>query len=167
MIDRLYVADIETLKEMFLFCAYIPEIDMNISFQVNKNRNQLDEMIRFFDEYQEYYFVSYNGIRFDSQVLEFIIRNYHKWQELGWKEICSLIYQKAQDTIDDSNHDIFPEYREEQLSLKQLDLFKISGFDNRNKLVSLKRLMFEMDQELIEEIPIHHDKEDLSDPLLF
>jgi hypothetical protein len=163
MIDRLYVADIETLKEMFLFCAYIPEIDMNISFQVNKNRNQLDEMIRFFDEYQEYYFVSYNGIRFDSQVLEFIIRNYHKWQELGWKEICSLIYQKAQDTIDDSNHDIFPEYREEQLSLKQLDLFKISGFDNRNKLVSLKRLMFEMDQELIEEIPIHHDKEDLSD----
>jgi hypothetical protein len=163
MIEKLFVGDIETLKEMFLFCVYIPEIDMNISFQVNKNKNQLDEMMRFFDDYQEYYFVSYNGIRFDSQVLEFIIRNYHKWQELGWKEICSLIYQKAQDTIDDSNHDIFPEYREEQLSIKQLDLFTISGYNNKNKLVSLKRLMFEMDQELIEELPIPHDKEDLSD----
>lgn len=54
--------------------------------------------------------------------------------------------------------DVFPEYREWELSLQQLDLFKIHHYDNKNRRVSLKRLEFEMDLENIEEMPIHHSK---------
>jgi len=32
---------------------------------------------------------------------------------------------------------VFPEYREEDLSFKQLDLFKVAHFDNKNRMVSL------------------------------
>jgi len=77
-------------------------------------------------------------------------------------EICAIIAQKAADTIHDANYDVFPEYREEWLSLKQLDLFRINHYDNKNRMVSLKRLEFEMDLENIEEMPIHHTKENMT-----
>jgi DNA polymerase elongation subunit (family B) len=60
--------------------------------------------------------------------------------------------------IHDANYDVFPEYREDQLSFKQIDLFRVNHYDNKNRRVSLKRLEFEMDLENIEEMPIHHRK---------
>jgi len=74
-----------------------------------------------------------------------------------------MIAQKAADTIHDANYDVFPEYRESELSLKQIDLFRVHHFDNKNRRVSLKRLEFEMDLENIEEMPIHHSKENLTE----
>ena len=46
-----------------------------------------------------------------------------------------------------------------ELSLKQIDLFKINHYDNKNQSGESKRLEFEMDLENIEEMPIHHTKE--------
>jgi hypothetical protein len=107
--------------------------------------------------------VGYNNLRFDSQVVEWIIRNHEEWEELTRMEITHKIHQKAQDVIDDANYDILPEYREHDLFAKQIDLFKIHHFDNKNRMVSLKRLEFEMDLPNIEEMPIKHDAVDLTD----
>jgi hypothetical protein len=73
-----------------------------------------------------------------------------------------MIAQKAQDVIHDANFEVFPEYREEDLSFKQIDLFKIWHFENKNRRIGLKRLEFEMDLENIEEMPIHHTKVDMT-----
>jgi len=154
--------DIETMKELFLICIYKPSTDTTYEFSVSKWSNQLDAFARFAEQYDEYYWVGYNNLRFDSQVVEYILRNYQNWHELSGLEICALIAQKAADTIHDANYDVFPEYKEEWLSLKQLDLFKIHHFDNKNRRVSLKRLEFEMDLENIEEMPIHHTKENMT-----
>jgi len=156
------IYDIETLKELFLIVIYNPESDVTYEFQVSRWTNQLDGFIRFTEQHDEHYWVGYNNLRFDSQVVEHILRNYENWHELSGLEICALIAQKAADTIHDANYDVFPEYREEWLSLKQLDLFKIHHFDNKNRRVSLKRLEFEMDFENIEEMPIHHLKENMT-----
>jgi hypothetical protein len=156
------IYDIETMKELFLICIYKPSTDTTYEFSVSKWSNQLDVFARFAEQYDEYYWVGYNNLRFDSQVVEYILRNYQNWHELSGLEICALIAQKAADTIHDSNYDVFPEYKEEWLSLKQLDLFKIHHFDNKNRRVSLKRLEFEMDLENIEEMPIHHSKENMT-----
>ncbi len=56
----------------------------------------------------------------------------------------------------DSNYGLFPPYREKWLWAEQLDLFKLAHYDNKNRMVSLKRLEFEMDMLNIEEMPIHH-----------
>ena len=154
--------DIETMQELFLVCIYNPETNEMHDFQVSKNMNQLDGFIRFTEKHKDYYWVGYNNLRFDSQVVEHIIRNYEDWHELSGLEICAKIAQKAADTIHDANYDVFPEYREEWLSLKQLDLFKINHYSNKNRMVSLKRLEFEMDLENIEEMPIHHTKENMT-----
>ena len=156
------VYDIETLKELFLVVVYKPDTDVTYEFQVSRWTNQLDAFIRFTEEHDEHYWVGYNNLRFDSQVVEHVLRNYEHWHEMSGLEICAIIAQKAADTIHDANYDVFPEYKEEWLSLKQLDLFRINHYDNKNRRVSLKRLEFEMDFENIEEMPIHHLKENMT-----
>lgn len=159
--DNVVIYDIETMQELFCVVTMIPGKNPK-KFEVSKFRNELDKFIRFTEKHKDYYWVGYNNIRFDSQVVEWIIRNYEFWHELSGLEICAKIAQKAQDVIHDANFDVFPEYREHELTLKQIDLFKINHYDNKNRRVSLKRLEFEMDMENIEEMPIHFSKTDLS-----
>jgi hypothetical protein len=155
------IYDIETLKEYFLVVCLIPQEPYRV-FRVNSEQNDLDAFVRFTEQHQDYYWVGYNNLRFDSQVVEWVLRNYEHWHELSNLEITAKIAQKAADVIHDANYDVFPEYRESDLTLKQIDLFKIHHFDNKNRRVSLKRLEFEMDLENIEEMPIHHSKEGMT-----
>jgi hypothetical protein len=160
--EKVLVYDIETLKECFLIVILIPGQKYR-SFEVSKNLNNLDHFISFVEQHKDYYWVGYNNLRFDSQVVEWIIRNHEEWEELSRLEITQRIHQKAQDVIDDANYDILPEYREQDLFAKQIDLFKMHHFDNKNRMVSLKRLEFEMDLPNIEEMPIKHDAVGLTD----
>ena len=160
---KVLIYDIETLTEFFLVSIYDVEVGSYHEFQVNKNTNQLGKLIRFIDYYKDYYWVGYNNLRFDSQVIEWVLRNHEEWEELGALEVCAKIAQKAADVIHDANYEVLPEFSEFKLSTKQIDLFKVSHFDNKNRMVSLKRLQFEMDLENIEEMPIHHTKNNLTD----
>lgn len=160
---NILIYDIETMQELFLVCIYNPETKQWHEFQVSKNTNQIDAFVRFTEDYKDYYWVGYNNLRFDSQVVEWIIRNHQNWHEIGALEVTARIAQKAADVIHDANYDVFPEYREEWLANKQIDLFRVNHYDNKNRRVSLKRLEFEMDLENIEEMPIHHTKTDMTD----
>jgi hypothetical protein len=157
------IYDIETMQELFLVCLYNPETQQWHEFQVSKNTNQIDSFVRFIEAHPEHYFVGYNNLRFDAQVVEWIIRNHNDWHEQSALEVCAMIAQKAADIIHDANFDVFPEFKEEWLSFKQIDLFKVHHYDNKNKRVSLKRLEFEMDLDNIEEMPIHHTKTNMTD----
>jgi hypothetical protein len=157
MKDEIIVYDIETMQELFLIVCMVPG-KSGKSFQVSKWKNQLDKFVRYTEANADAYWVGYNNLRFDSQVIEWILRNYDNWHELTNLEICAKIAQKAADVIHDANYEVFPQYREHELSLKQLDLFTINHYNNKNRMVSLKRLEFELDLENIEEMPIHHTK---------
>jgi len=160
---KILIYDIETLKEFFLVGVMDVETGMYYEFEVNKNVNQLVKFVRFAQAHKQYHWVGYNNLRFDSQVIEWILRNYEEWEELEALQVCAIIAQKAADVIHDANYEVLPEFSEYKLSLKQIDLFKVHHFDNKNRRVSLKRLEFEMDLENIEEMPIHHNKENLTD----
>lgn len=157
------IYDIETMQELFLVGIYLPKEDTYFEFEVSKNKDELFKFVEFTEMFGHYYWVGYNNLRFDSQVIEWILRNQENWGELSSLEITARIAQKAADVIHDANYDVFPEYREQDLSLKQIDLFRVNHFDNKNRRVSLKRLEFEMDLENIEEMPIHHSKTDMTD----
>ena len=159
---QVIVVDIETLKEYFLCTCYDPQLNEWHEFEVSRWVNTIDRMVSYFEKKNDHYFVTYNGLRFDSQVLEYIIRTHDQWHEHTGLEICGIIAQVASDTIHDSNFGVLPKYRESQLSFKILDLFEIHHFSNKNRMVSLKRLEFEMDLENIEEMPIHHSKENMT-----
>ena len=160
------IYDIETMQECFIVVCMKPESTPK-SFTVSKWENQLDSFAKYTEDNKDVYWVGYNNLRFDAQVVEWILRNYEQWHDATGLEICAKIAQKAQDVIHDANYDVFPEYREHELSLKQLDLFKIHHYDNKNRRVSLKRLEFEMDLENIEEMPIHHTKTNMTKDEVF
>lgn len=157
------IYDIETMQELFLVGVYEPSKEEYIEFEVSQNKNELDSFVRLTETHNTHYWVGYNNLRFDSQVVEWVLRNYDQWHELSGLEITAKIAQKAADVIHDANFDVFPEYREDQLSIPQIDLFRVNHFDNKNRRVSLKRLEFEMDLENIEEMPIHHTKTNMTD----
>lgn len=159
---KVLIYDIETMQELFLINICNPETKDCHEFMVSKWDNNLDGFMKFIDDYKDYYWVGYNNLRFDSQVVEWMIRNYENWHEKDNLEICAMIAQKAGDVIHDANYDVFPEYREDDLTCKQIDLFKVNHYDNKNRMVSLKRLEFELDLENIEEMPIHHTKTDMT-----
>lgn len=159
---KIVVYDIETLQELFLINVLNPETHEQHEFLVSRWFNNLDAFVNFIEAHDDYYWVGYNNLRFDSQVVEWILRNHEHWHQLTGLEICAKIAQKANDVIHDANYEVFPEYREQDLSFKQIDLFKINHYDNKNRMVSLKRLEFEMDFENIEEMPIHHTKVDMT-----
>jgi hypothetical protein len=150
------------MQELFLVGVYDPVKEEYLEFEVSKNKNELDSFVSWAQS-NDCYWVGYNNLRFDAQVIEWILRNYEHWHELSALETAAKIAQKAADVIHDANYEVFPEYREEWLTLKQIDLFKINHYDNKNRMVSLKRLEFEMDLENIEEMPIHHSKTNLTD----
>jgi hypothetical protein len=151
------------MLEFFLVGIYIPEEDGYVEFRVNRWVNELDGFIRFTEKYSDHYWVGYNNLRFDSQVIEWILRYHEHWSEMEALEVCRKISEKAGDVIQDANYEVLPEYSEKSLSLKQIDIFKVNHYDNKNRMVSLKRLQFEMDLENIEEMPIHHLKENLTE----
>jgi hypothetical protein len=159
---KVLIYDIETMQELFLINILDPELHEQHEFMVSRWHNNLDAFVKFIEQHPDYYWVGYNNLRFDSQVVEWVLRNYEQWHQLDGLEICAKIAQKAQDVIHDANFDVWPEYREIDLSMKQIDLFKVNHFDNKNRMVSLKRLEFEMDLENIEEMPIHHTKTDMT-----
>lgn len=162
-ITNIVVYDIETPKEMFLIVIYVPEVKKHFRFEISRRKNQINAFVRFTEIYDSYYWVGFNCLRFDAQVVEWILHNYEKWGEKGGQEIAEMIFQKAQDVIDDSNYNVFPEYKEEQLSLKQIDLFTIWHFNNENRRTSLKAVQFAINYENIEESNIPFNKIGMTD----
>jgi len=159
---KVFIYDIETMQELFLIHVYDPQEDRRYDFLISQWHNNFDGFVKLLNENPEHYWVGYNNLRFDAQVVEWVLRNYEDWHEASGLAITAKIAQKAADVIHDANFEVFPEFREDQLSFKQLDLFKVNHYDNKNRMVSLKRLEFEMDLENIEEMPIHHTKTDMT-----
>lgn len=156
-IDKYACLDIETIKGCFLASIY--KDGEFIDFIINKDRNDLYSFMKYMDvNKDELYFVTFNGIGFDFQVIEFIYRSYEKWYDKSNLEICEIIWQYAQDLIDNQNYGLFLPYKEENFSFKVIDIPRIFHWFNENRRVSLKQAEFEMRWWNIENFEIPHDK---------
>jgi hypothetical protein len=157
------VYDIETLKGLFLYVSKNLSTGKISSFRIDRYKNDLYALVKHLrEEYDVEYLVSYNGLSFDAQVMQFILDNFESWAYYSNSRIVRTIYQFAQDLIDDIKYGKWPPYRERQLWKKQVDLFRIHHFDNENRRTSLKWLEYSMDLPNIEEMPIDHRRDDLS-----
>ena len=154
-----YVMDYETLANLFVavFEHYKEEKEKKV-FIIHELINQLPELIHFLEHNREYkeWHVSFNGIAFDSQITEFILREKKKLLDLSGEEVAMLIYMKAQDVIERTDRREWPEYSEKDLSIKQLDVYKLNHWDNPAKRSSLKWIQYSMDWLNMQEMPIDH-----------
>jgi hypothetical protein len=150
--------DYETLSNCFIgVFEGIKSEDQEI-FVVHESRNDIRKLVEFLDRniYYEEWHVSFNGLGFDSQITESIIRNKEWLIEQSPEKIAKFIYGKAQDVIYKQNNGEFLEYSPRDLSIRQLDVFKLNHWDNNAKRSSLKWIQYTMDWINIIDMPIRH-----------
>lgn len=153
-----YVIDWETLID----CTVLVVEDYKTSYQevfvVGNTINQINDLIKFLKQNKQHreWHISFNGLAFDSQITEYVLRNSQKLAFMKGFEIANLIYSKAQELINKQNNKEFSEFSEKDLSIKQVDVFKLNHWDNPAKKSSLKWIQYSMDWYNLQDMPIHH-----------
>lgn len=150
------VYDLETLKNCFVACFEDYKSDDERVYVVSDLRNDFIPFVEFVSTIRKNkgWFISFNGIGFDSPILEYIFENHKMWGELKGSEIANLIYKFGQKTI--LNQDQQPDYPEWKLTTNNIDVFKLNHWDNPAKRSSLKWIQYSMDWHMIKDMPIHH-----------
>lgn len=153
-----WVHDYETLSNLFVAVFEHYKEDVRRVFIVHELQNDFPELLDFLKTSKENrnWHVSFNGLAFDSQITEYILKNDKKLSRLSGDEIARDLYSVAQGVIDKSNNGEFSEFSPWQLSFKQVDLFKLNHWDNPAKKSSLKWIQYSMDWDNILDMPISH-----------
>jgi hypothetical protein len=131
-------------------------------------RNDIHKLLDFFKQNQKEneWHVSYNGLAFDAQITEHIIKNSKRFKTLDGESIGKEIYTVAQDVIGRMDRREFQKYSEKDLSIKQIDVFKLNHWDNPAKRSSLKWIQCSMDWNNVQDMPIDHTEEINTVPML-
>jgi hypothetical protein len=154
-----WVMDYETLVNCFVAVfQHYKDNGVKHVFIIHKDRNDFIKFSNFLNNCvaNKEWHISYNGLAFDAQITEWIIENRHKLSTLSADELVKEIYQFAQDTISRTDRGEFAKYSPRNLSIKQIDLFKMNHWDNRAKMSSLKWIQYSMDWQNVEEMPHPH-----------
>lgn len=156
-----WVMDFETLSNCFIAHFEDYKVETNYTFIIWNKINHLKELLEFLEKniQEKSWHISFNGLAFDSQITEHILKNKKMLLTLSAEEVARWIYARAQDTIRRSNTKEWPEFSEWKMKIKQVDLFKMNHWDNPAKSSSLKWLQYSMDWYNLQEMPIHHDTE--------
>jgi len=121
-----WVHDYETLSNLFVAVFEHYKEDARKVFIVHELQNDFPGLLDFLKTSKENrnWHISFNGLAFDSQITEYILKNDKKLSKLSGDEIARELYSVAQGVIDKSNNGEFSEFSPWQLSFKQVDLFK-------------------------------------------
>ena len=159
--------DYETLSNCFIAVFEDIKSEHTETFICHKSQNDILEFITFLERnitLGEWH-VSFNGLAFDSQITEYILRDKDQLLEQDGDTIAKFIYQKAQETIENSNNGDFAKFSPKNLSIRQIDVFKLNHWDNPAKRSSLKWIQYTMDWHNIMDMPIHHTTEVTADQI--
>ena len=162
-----WVMDYETLSNCFIAVFEDVKSEHTETFICHKSQNDILEFITFLERnitLGEWH-VSFNGLAFDSQITEYILRDKDQLLEQDGDTIAKFIYQKAQETIENSNNGDFAKFSPKNLSIRQIDVFKLNHWDNPAKRSSLKWIQYTMDWHNIMDMPIHHTTEITADQI--
>tara|TARA_R110000868_G_scaffold95327_1_gene262304 strand:- start:416 stop:2320 length:1905 start_codon:yes stop_codon:yes gene_type:complete len=162
-----WVMDYETLSNCFIGCFEDTKSEDQKLFVIHESKNDILELVTFLEKniaYNEWH-VSFNGLSFDSQITEHILKNKKQLLKQDGDTIAKFLYSKAQDVIDKQNNGEFSEFSPKDLHIRQLDVFKLNHWDNPAKRSSLKWIQYTMDWHNIIDMPIHHTETIIADQI--
>jgi len=153
-----WVMDYETLSNCFLGVFEHYKTDETRVFTVGKLKNNLPEFLEFLTQNRKRneYHISFNGLSFDSQITQYILVNARQLVQMTGERAANLIYLKAQDCIERQNKREWPQWSERNLSIKQIDIFKLNHWDNPAKRSSLKSIQVAIGWHNVQDMPIDH-----------
>lgn len=152
-----WVHDYETLSNCFLAVFEHYKENITKTFVIHTLRDDRVELLEFLNHNKanNEWHISFNGLAFDSQITEYILRE-KNLMKMTPEEAAVAIYKVAQETIQKSNRGEFAKYPEWQLSIKQIDIFKLNHWDNAQRRCGLKWLQFSIDWPNVQEMPLDH-----------
>jgi len=153
-----WVMDYETLSNCFIAVFEDIKSDHQEIFVCHESRNDIEELVHFLNRNKNMneWHVSFNGLGFDSQITEYILRNQDHLIHNSGESIAKYLYGKAQNIIQRQNDGEFLEFSQRDLQIRQIDVFKLNHWDNPAKRSSLKWIQYTMDWHNIVDMPIHH-----------
>ena len=153
-----WVMDWETLINCTALVVVHFKTDEKKEFVIHELRNDFDELMKFLESNKKNHewHISFNGLGFDSQITEYLLKEKRELKKLKPEEIAYKVYGKAEEIIDRQQGRMFAEFSEKYLSIPQMDVFKMNHWDNPAKMSSLKWIQYTMDWHNIQEMPIHH-----------
>ena len=123
-----WVMDYETMSNCFIACFESIKSDERYVFVMHDLQNDWDDYIEFLKRnvlYNEWH-VSYNGLGFDGQITEYIIKNAGSLSFMSGSEIAEWVYSKAQYVINKQGSGEFLDFYEKTMSIRQVDVFKLN-----------------------------------------
>jgi hypothetical protein len=158
---KAYVYDYETVVNCFLgvFVNVKNPNDIYV-FEISDSRNQLKDFFEFLKNCikDKTTLVSYNGLKFDSQISRFVLSNYINLSGYKGSDIASQIYALAQEVIKRANEKEYPLYNSKDNPFKECDILAINNYDNPAKRCSLKWLQYSMDWHNVEDMSTDHSQ---------
>jgi len=154
-----WVMDYETLKNCFVAVFTHYKSEETKIFSICKLQNDYEKFIKFLKQNikNNEWHISYNGLAFDAQITHNVIKNHKNLKLMDGESIAEEIHGYAQKAINRSNNREFQEFPEWEMTIKQIDVFKLNHWDNVAKMSSLKWIQYSMDWDNIIDMPIHHE----------
>lgn len=146
-----YVYDFETIQNCFLaIYVNIKDPSDKLIFEISDFRNNLTEFVEFNKKLilHKNYIVSFNGLEFDDQVAQYIMKNYDKrinLKGMSGGEVAREIFKFVQQLIELKNSKGWTIFRIHELPWNSIDLAAINNYNNTQKFASLKWLQYNMD----------------------
>lgn len=150
IIDKpLYVYDIETYSDTFLFGGKFHNDDEVQVFEVSWRRNNVSELVNFLKYLKsiDAFMVGYNNIGFDYTVIHDLIMNPMLFTAKRAYDLAQKIIQEQKFGTITKSIDLY------KREIHQVDLMKIWHFDNDAKRTRLKDLEFAMRSRTVEDLP--------------
>lgn len=152
------IYDIETF--LSIFCVVFKYEDKYKIFEISERKDEYEDLIAFLKEgvLKRWFFVGFNNVRFDGQVLQWLMEAKEPFKKLTGKTKAKHIMEFAQSVIEKINKKEFPPYQESKLSCQQLDLFLQAHYNNQARFTSLKWLQYSMNWKKIQDLPYKFDE---------
>ena len=156
-----WVHDYETMANLFVAVFEDVKSKDRKIFICHKAKNDIEELVNFLNRNKNFneWHVSFNGLGFDSQITEYILRKQVDLCSMSGEEVAKYLYSKSQNVISRQNAGEFLEFSPRDLQIRQVDVFKLNHWDNPAKRSSLKWIQYTMDWKNIMDMPIHHTTE--------
>ena len=157
-IENDYIYDIETFPNVFSFAVMKSDgTDVKV-FEISNRNNDADLLLNFLRELKvnNSRLVGFNNLGFDYPVIHWFLEKAIKAKKESkrFRITANHIYKYAMKVIDSKKDGEFGiRIKDEDVIIKQVDLFKINHYDNKAKMTSLKLLEFNMRLKNIEDLP--------------
>ncbi|MDR1018983.1 MAG: hypothetical protein LBM02_09825 [Lachnospiraceae bacterium] len=150
-----YVYDLETYPNFF--CGVFKNKMEERVFEISGRKNDLDLLYKFYNSKNIKYLIGFNCVRFDAQIMQFLVDNYEILRNLSALDLNQKIFDKAQEVIRKSNNNEFLPYPEWKITVPQIDLYLINHYNNKNKATSLKWIEFSINYPKVQDLPFKFD----------